>query len=358
MDKDELYYLAIDLLKKLISIPRYSRDETKGADLVEEFLRNNLTNQVVIVRHGNNILVKNNKIDSSRPTVLLNSHIDTVKPVSGWRHDPHDPIYINQDDKLFGLGSNDAGASLVSLLAAFMYFTVNAIPCSYNLQMLVSAEEEVSGKDGIESMLPYLDPIDFAIVGEPTMMEIGVAEKGLVVIDGEVRGIAGHAARDEGENAIYKAIPIIKSIGELSFPVESEWLGKIKINVTQIEAGTQHNVIPDSCRFVIDMRTIDTWSNEKTFEYLKTVLPSYTQLQPRSLRLNPSSISLNNPVVKRLQLLGKKPFGSPTLSDQALMPWPSMKIGPGNSSRSHTSDEFVHLYEIRDAIETYIKVLF
>ena len=347
---DELYYNAIDLLKRLIATPSISRQENDAADIVEGFFK---LQGLMPKRHGNNVWVVSNDFDPSRPTLLLNSHIDTVKPTDLWTRDPFSPD-VDDEGKLYGLGSNDAGASLVSLIAAFLY--INERERNYNLIMLASAEEEVSGKNGIESVLPMLPKIDVAIVGEPTGMNPAIAEKGLMVLDGEVTGVAGHAARDEGVNAIYRALPVVKTLSELQLPKVSTTLGPVKISVTQIEAGTQHNVVPAMCKIVVDVRSTDAYSNVDTLQLIREAVPECT-LTPRSTRLNPSSISENHPIVARLTMLGGTPYGSPTLSDQALMSWQSVKVGPGDSARSHTADEYIYEEEIRNAIATYIRVL-
>lgn len=348
---DELYYNATDLLKRLIAVPSTSRDESKAADVVEEFLR---SHGVGTKRAGNNVWSISDGYDPMLPTLLLNSHIDTVKPVDGWTRDPYRPE-TDADGRLYGLGSNDAGGALVSLIAAYIY--LNACGSrGYNVIMLASCEEEVSGKGGIEQVIPVLPKVDVAIVGEPTGMQPAIAEKGLMVLDGTVGGVSGHAARDEGVNAIYKAVDVINRLRTLEFPEVSPTLGDVKISVTQIEAGTQHNVVPDCCKIVVDVRTTDAYSNIETLGLIRRAVPE-CELIPRSIRLNPSSIVPAHPIVRRLEMLGAKPFGSPTLSDQALMPWQSVKLGPGQSSRSHTADEFIFLDEIREAIETYIKVL-
>lgn len=346
---DELYYKSVDLLKQLISTPSVSREEVVVADIICDYFK---MNGFEPQRQGNNVWAMSPEFDINKPTLLLNSHIDTVKPVAGWTHDPF--VSVEEDGKLYGLGSNDAGASLVSLLAAFAYLS----KCSreYNMVMLASCEEEVSGKNGIESVIPLLPPISVAIVGEPTEMQPAVAEKGLMVLDGVVRGVSGHAARNEGVNAIYKTISVIDTLRNLTFEKESPTLGPVKISVTQINAGTQHNVVPDVCNIVVDVRSTDAYSNVDTLEMIRKAVPD-CELTPRSTRLNPSSIDVNHPIVKRLEMLGATSFGSPTLSDQALMPWQSLKLGPGSSSRSHTADEYIYLDEIRSAIETYIKVL-
>ncbi len=347
---DELYYNAIDLLKRLIATPSISRDESSAADVIERFLR---SSGVGTKRLGNNVWSIADGYDPALPTLLLNSHIDTVKPVEGWTRDPFLPE--ENAGRLYGLGSNDAGGALVSLIAAYIH--LNACGSRrYNVIMLASCEEEVSGKGGIEQVIPMLPHVDVAIVGEPTGMQPAIAEKGLMVLDGTISGVSGHAARNEGVNAIYKAIDVINRLRTLKLPKVSLTLGDVKISVTQISAGTQHNVVPDCCKIVVDVRTTDAYSNIETLDLIRSAVPE-CELIPRSTRLNPSSIEPEHPIIKRLEMLGAEPFGSPTLSDQALMPWQSVKLGPGQSSRSHTADEFIELDEIREAIETYIKVL-
>lgn len=345
---DELYYNAIDLLKKMIATPSFSKEENGVADLIQSYIEET---GILVFRNGNNVWCNSANMDLGKPTILLNSHIDTVKPVAGWKKDPFLPVIEN--DMLFGLGSNDAGASVVSLLHAFFYLTRKDQP--YNLIFLASAEEEISGKNGIESIIPLLPPIAFAIVGEPTGMNAAIAEKGLMVLDCKTTGIAGHAARNDGENAIYKALKNIEWFRNYTFPKVSELLGKVNMNVTQINAGTQHNVIPDVCTFVVDVRTTDCYTNEEALNIIRE--HTDCEVTPRSTRLNSSGISADHPFVKRVQTLGKNTFGSPTLSDQTLMPFPSVKIGPGDSARSHTADEFVLLSEVREGIELYVRVL-
>ena len=348
---DEIFYDAISLLKEMISTPSHSREEETVADIVFNFIKNKIIS-CNINRINNNIWVVNKNFDSSRPTILLNSHIDTVKPVEGWQRNPYSPE--EEDDTIYGLGSNDAGASVVALLAAFRI--LNEKEEKYNLIYSVSAEEEVSGKNGMESLIKELPKIDFAIVGEPTNMQPAAAEKGLMVLDCTVKGVSGHAARNEGVNAIYKAIKIVDAIKEFSFEKSSPLLGEVKMTVTGINAGTQHNVIPDRCSFMVDVRPNGMYSNIEILEILKTEFPD-CEIIPRSTRLNSSSIDTSHPFIRRCEMLGKKPFGSPTLSDQALIPYPSVKIGPGDSARSHTADEYIRCYEIREAIELYIKLL-
>ena len=348
---DEIFYDATSLLKEMISTPSHSREEETVADIVFNFIKNKIIS-CNINRINNNIWVVNKNFDSSRPTILLNSHIDTVKPVEGWQRNPYSPE--EENDTIYGLGSNDAGASVVALLAAFRI--LNEKEEKYNLIYSVSAEEEVSGKNGMESLIKELPKIDFAIVGEPTNMQPAAAEKGLMVLDCTVKGVSGHAARNEGVNAIYKAIKIVDAIKEFSFEKSSPLLGEVKMTVTGINAGTQHNVIPDRCSFMVDVRPNGMYSNIEILEILKTEFPD-CEIIPRSTRLNSSSIDTSHPFIRRCEMLGMKPFGSPTLSDQALIPYPSVKIGPGDSARSHTADEYIRCYEIREAIELYIKLL-
>lgn len=345
---ERMAYEAVELLKELIAIPSISREETKAADRLEAFMTEN---GLKTHREGNNIWTMNEPLDSNKPTLLLNAHIDTVKPAASWQHDPFTPAV--EDGKLYGLGSNDCGGGLVSLLQTYRILKDHNLP--YNLVYLASAEEEVSGKDGISRVIPLLPKIDVAIVGEPTSMQPAIAEKGLMVIDAVAHGKSGHAARDEGENAIYIALDDIEWIRNHKFRNKSELLGDTKMTVTVAHAGTQHNVIPDTCEFTIDVRTNEHYQNEFLFVYLQKHLKS--ELKARSFRLSSSSIPIDHPLVRKCIEMGMKPFGSPTLSDQALMPWPSMKLGPGNSSRSHTAEEYICLSEISDAIFNYVKML-
>lgn len=339
---------AITLLQALIGIPSVSREEEAAADFLQNYIEGS---GIMTGRSGNNIWCISPMFDINKPTILLNSHIDTVKPVSGWRRQPFTPKIEN--GKLYGLGSNDAGASLVSLFQVYRH--LSATRQSYNLIYLASCEEEVSGKGGIESVLPKLPPITLGIVGEPTEMNPAVAEKGLMVLDVTAHGKSGHAARNEGENAIYKILPDVEWFRTYRFDKESPLLGTVKMSVTQINAGTQHNVIPDVCTAVVDVRSNECYSNEELFEEISKHIGS--EVKARSFRLNSSNISTEHPLVKRAVSLGKVPYGSPTLSDQALMRFPSVKIGPGKSSRSHTADEYVMLSEIEEAIGLYIRLL-
>ena len=348
--KDLRYYTseALTLLSALISIPSLSREEEKAADFLQNFIEES---GIMTGRSGNNIWCISPNFDLKKPTILLNSHIDTVKPVNGWRKHPFTAKMEN--DRLYGLGSNDAGASVASLFQAYRY--LSATEQAYNLIFLASCEEEVSGKNGIESVLPQLPPIALGIVGEPTEMHPAIAEKGLMVLDVTAHGKAGHAARNEGENAIYKAMQDIQWFCDYRFPKESSLLGPVKMSVTQVNAGTQHNVIPDLCSFVVDIRTNECYTNEEVYSEICSHIQN--EAKARSFRLNSSHIDIDHPFIKRALELGRTPFGSPTLSDQALMRFPSVKIGPGKSSRSHTADEFIVISEIEEAIQLYIELL-
>lgn len=348
MDIDSLYYEALDLLKQLISIPSFSKEEKEAADALESYLQ---STGFPTHRKGNNVWIVSPVWNSDKPVILLNSHLDTVKPGDGWTKDPFIPE--QEDGKIYGLGSNDAGASLVSLLTAFRLL----IECdqAFNLIFLASAEEEISGKDGIESVLAEISPIDLAVVGEPTALQAAIAEKGLMVLDAVVYGRSGHAAREEGENAIYKALPVIEWFKNKKFSEESPLLGKVKMNLTQIQAGSQHNVIPGECRMVVDVRSNELYLNEDLFDQI--VSECGCEIRARSFRLNSSFIPETHPLVQRAVMLGAKTFGSPTLSDQALMPFPSLKVGPGDSARSHSPDEFIYGSEIREAVDFYFRLL-
>ena len=343
---------AVDLLKILISTPSISRDESAVADKLQLYMERSAPLGCIVHRHLNNIWCIAPGYNALRPTLLLDAHIDTVKPVSAWTKSPFTPII--EGDCLYGLGSNDDGASLVSMLHVF-YKLCNTEQM-YNLIFLASAEEEVSGKDGIESVLPMLPAIACAIIGEPTGMHPAIAEKGLMVLDCMAYGKSGHAARNEGINAICEALPDIEWFNKFVFSKKSSLLGPVKMSVTQINAGTQHNVIPDLCKYVVDIRSNECYTNQELVEIVVSNVKS--EVKPRSLRLNSSSIELNHPLVKRTIELGRKPFGSPTLSNQALIrDIPCVKIGPGESSRSHTANEFIKLSEIREGMELYLKLL-
>ena len=345
---NELTSDAIALLCELISIESFSKDEKKAADFLEQYIE---SKGYVASRTGNNIWLMSPGFDTSKPTILLNSHIDTVKPVAAWTKNPFEPIIVG--GCMYGLGSNDAGASVVSLLHSYFYLTQQQQ--NYNLIFSATAEEEISGKNGIELLIPELPKIDFAIVGEPTGMHLAVAEKGLMVLDCTAHGKAGHAARNEGENAIYKALNDIEWFRAFEFEKKSDLLGPVKMTVTQINAGTQHNVVPDRCSFVVDVRSNEMYSNAEIIHEIKSHVTC--EAEPRSTRLSSTATPLNHPFVLRAEQAGRNLYGSPTLSDQALMPFPSVKIGPGDSARSHTADEYICIHEIEEAIQLYITLL-
>lgn len=345
----DLVEAATSLLQELIRIPSVSREENGTADLLCHFLKQR---GIEVHRSGNNVWAYNKYKDEIKPCVLLNSHHDTVKPNAGYTRDPFDPIL--EDGKLFGLGSNDAGGCLVALISAFLYF-YDRDDLAYNICFLASAEEEVSGKNGLEEAYKRIGDMSFAIVGEPTLLDLAVAEKGLMVLDCTVKGVSGHAARDEGENAIYKAMEAIEWFRNFEFPKVSTHLGPVKMSVTLVQAGTQHNVVPDVCNFVVDVRTTDAYSNLEVLEIIKANVP--IDVAPRSTRLNPSSIDLLHPIVLSGLALGARTYGSPTMSDQALLPIPSIKVGPGDSARSHTADEFIYLQEIDKGVRFYVELL-
>lgn len=340
---------ALALLKRLIATPSFSREEEQTAALIADFFRDR---HVPIERVKNNIWAKNRHFDPAKPTILLNSHHDTVRPNKSYTLDPFSPI--ERDGKLFGLGSNDAGGCLVSLLATFIYF-YDRPGMSHNLVMAATAEEEISGRDGLELILPDLPPISFALVGEPTEMQLAIAEKGLLVLDCTAHGVSGHAARDEGDNAIYKAIQDINWLTTYQFPRVSPTLGPIKLSVTMINAGTQHNVVPDTCTFTIDVRVTEQYTLEEVIATIREHIKA--DVKPRSIRLTPSSIPADHPIVQAGIALGRHTYGSPTTSDQAVLSCPSLKCGPGHSARSHSADEFIYLREIGEGVEGYIQML-
>ncbi len=342
---------AVELLKVLVSTPSVSREESDAADKLQMFIERSTPVMIDIHRHINNIWCIAPGFDASRPTLLLDAHIDTVKPVKGWTTHPYTPIV--EGDVIYGLGTNDDGGSLVTLLQLF--YLICQKPQKYNTIFLASAEEEVSGKNGIEAVIPLLPPINCAIIGEPTGMQPAIAEKGLMVLDCVAHGVSGHAARNTGENAIYKAMKDIEWLRTHKFPRTSPLLGDVKMSVTQIMAGTQHNVIPDTCDFVVDVRTNECYSNKEMAELIKEAVES--DVTPRSTRLNSSSIPQEHPLVQRAIELGRVPFGSPTLSNQALLNIPTLKMGPGESERSHTAGEFIKISEIREALEIFTKML-
>ncbi len=341
---------AIALLKQLIATPSFSKEEDNTADLIDQFLdRRGIKTRV----HLNNIWARNKFYDENKPTILLNSHHDTVKPNKGYTLDPFTPL--EQDGKLFGLGSNDAGGALVSLISTFLYYYSKA-DLKYNLIIAATAEEEISGNNGVEALLPHLGQIDCGIVGEPTEMQMAVAEKGLMVLDCTAYGKAGHAAREEGENSIYKAVKDIEWFQSYRFPKVSALLGPVKMTVTVLETENKaHNVVPSQCKYVVDTRVNELYTFEEVLATIQANIKS--EIRPRSTRLKSSSISLDHPLVKAGLALGRNYYGSPTTSDKALMSFPALKMGPGDSARSHTADEYIYIEEIKEGIELYIKLL-
>ena len=340
---------AVELLKALIETPSVSRNEENAANLLASYLDKW---QLPYGREANNLWVGCPDWQNDRPTIMLNAHIDTVKPVSTWTRDPYKAS--QEGDILYGLGSNDCGGGLVSLLQTYRIMLNK--PRNYNILWVASAEEEVSGSNGFSRVLSRLPNIDVAIVGEPTGMQPAIAEKGLMVIDGYADGVSGHAARNEGVNAIYEALDDLVWLRDYRFRKVSPLLGETKMTVTVVEAGTQHNVIPDSLHFVIDIRTNEYYQNEFVFEFLRKKMKK-CRLEARSFRLHSSSITESHPLIKKCKAMGMRPFGSPTLSDQALMPFTSVKLGPGKSSRSHSANEYIRISEIGNAIETYVNLL-
>lgn len=345
---DTLAREAARLLEQLIRIPGTSRNEAEKADFLQHYLEEHGANPR---REGNNVWCEQPDRGSECPTLLLNAHIDTVKPATGWQRNPYQPVW--EEDRLYGLGSNDCGGGLTTLLQVFLALKDQALP--YRLVFLASAEEEVSGRNGIERVLPLLPRPDVAIVGEPTAMQPAVAEKGLMVFDCTAHGKAGHAARNEGVNAIYQALTDIEWFRTYAFKKVSPLLGKVKMSITMIEAGSQHNVVPDQCCFVVDVRPNELYTNTEVLDIVRRHVSC--EVVPRSTRLSSSCIDLSHPLVQRAIALGGTPFGSPTLSDQALMSFPSFKWGPGDSARSHTADEYICLSELRQAVELYVRLL-
>lgn len=342
--------IYIKLLQKLVSTPSVSRQEDATAEILAAFLAQH--GVMPINRHGNNVWALNRAFDPDKPTILLNSHHDTVKPNSGYTRDPYSATIL--DGRLYGLGSNDAGASVVALTSAFIHL-YEEVDLNYNLCLALTAEEECSGKNGIESILEMLPPIDFAIVGEPTMMQMAIAERGLMVLDCTASGIAGHAARDEGDNAIYRAMSDIEWFRTYRFSEVSPLFGAVKMSVTIINAGSGHNVIPSECCFTVDVRTTECYTNEQVLQTIRDNVQS--KVVPRSTRLKPSSISPDHPFVMIGTQMGLSSYGSPTTSDQALLSCPSLKMGVGDSARSHTANEYVLISEIEQGINQYIEML-
>ena len=347
--KEHLPTIAIELLQQLISIPSFSREEEKTANLLMSFFNHH---GMAAIRKGNNVWAKNKYFDPNKPTILLNSHHDTVKPNPAYTRDPFSANIEN--GKLYGLGSNDAGGPLVSLIVTFFYF-YNEQNLNYNLVMAATAEEEISGTNGVELIWDDLPKIDFAIVGEPTLTDIAVAEKGLLVLDCVTKGKAGHAAREEGVNAIYKSLKDIEWFRNYQFPIISDSLGSVKMSVTVIHAGQAHNQVPAECRFTVDVRVTDAYTLEEVLDIINQHVSC--EVMPRSLRLRSSGVSENHPLVIAGKSLGKNLYGSPTTSDQALIPVPSIKMGPGDSARSHSADEFIFVDEIEEGINSYIALI-
>ncbi len=345
----DLHQKALELLKQLITISSFSREEDSTAQTLCDFFQNE---NIPFQRAGNNVWVQNKFFDPSKQTILLNSHHDTVRPNPAYTRDPFIPSIEN--GKLFGLGSNDAGGPLVSLIGTFLHFYERK-DLNYNIVLAATAEEEISGPNGIESIYKSLPTIDFAIVGEPTRCQMAIAEKGLMVLDCVAKGMAGHAAREEGINAIYEALKDIEWFRTYKFPKTSEALGEMKMTVTMINAGKQHNVIPAECYFTVDIRVTDAYHLDEVMSIIKKNV--LCEVTPRSLRLKPSSISTDHPLVKAANQLGIEIYGSPTTSDQALIPAPSVKMGPGDSARSHSADEFIFVDEIQQGIKTYIDLI-
>lgn len=350
MNEQALYSGAVALLKQLIRTSSFSKEEHETAQHIRQHL---LQFDIMAEQSGNNIIAKNKHFDAAKPTILLNSHHDTVKPNPNYTLNPFDPI--EKDGKLFGLGSNDAGGCLVSLMAAFIHF-YEAPSLPYNIMLVASAEEEISGYNGIEAVVKELPPVDFAIVGEPTLMQMAVAERGLMVLDATAHGKAGHAARNEGENAISKALKDIAWFHAYQFDKVSPLLGPNKMSVTVIETENKaHNVVPAICKYVVDVRVNELYTFDEVIAEIERHVQS--EIRPRSTRLKSTSIATDHPIVKAGLSMNKTMYGSPTTSDKALMPFPALKMGPGDSARSHSADEFIYLEEIEKGIKDYIEIL-
>ena len=342
--------MMIELLKKMISVPSVSTDEKAVSEIVKaDMAAHGYTPECI----GLNLLCYGHHYDPSKPTILLNSHMDTVKPVSAWTRDAFTPVV--EGDRLYGLGSNDAGASLVSLLYAF--YELDRKRQSYNPLFLATVEEERNGAGGMKLAVEHLPHIDLALIGEPTGMQPAIAEKGLMVLDFTVHGKSGHAARDEGINALYRAVDVIAMLRDFKFEKVSSLLGKVKLTVTMIQSGTQHNVIPDICTFTADVRSNELYSNHEIFNIIQAVLPEWCTVKARSFNLNSSRIDMEHPLIRKAIGLGLCPYGSPTLSDQAVLDCPSFKMGPGESSRPHTADEYILLNELETAVNKYLDLL-
>ena len=347
---EQTFSQQLELLKKLIATPSVTRSEQEASAIIKADMESHGYKPECI---GLNLLCFGHGYDPAKPTLLLNSHIDTVKPVAGWTKDPFTPVI--EDGRLYGLGSNDDGAGLVSLLHTF--YILDSKQQSYNPLFLATVEEEVNGQGGMKLAVQSLPHIDVALIGEPTGMQPAVSEKGLMVLDFTVHGKAGHAARNEGINALYRATELIEKLRTFKFERVSDLLGPVKFTITMINAGTQHNVIPDVCTFTADVRTNELYSNQEVYDIISGQLPEYCDVKARSFNLNSSRIDVNHPLVRKAVSLGLKPYGSPTLSDQAILDCPSMKMGPGESARSHTADEYVTLAELEQAVPCYLKLL-
>ncbi|MBR4811250.1 MAG: M20/M25/M40 family metallo-hydrolase [Bacteroidaceae bacterium] len=347
---EQTFSQQLELLKKLIATPSVTRSEQEASAIIKADMESHGYKPECI---GLNLLCYGHGYDPAKPTLLLNSHIDTVKPVAGWTKDPFTPVI--EDGRLYGLGSNDDGAGLVSLLHTFYILDSKQQP--YNPLFLATVEEEVNGQGGMKLAVQSLPHIDVALIGEPTGMQPAVSEKGLMVLDFTVHGKAGHAARNEGINALYRATELIEKLRTFKFERVSDLLGPVKFTITMINAGTQHNVIPDVCTFTADVRTNELYSNQEVYDIISGQLPEYCDVKARSFNLNSSRIDVNHPLVRKAVSLGLKPYGSPTLSDQAILDCPSMKMGPGESARSHTADEYVTLAELEQAVPCYLKLL-
>lgn len=343
---------AIDLLKKLIVTQSFSKEEEKTAAILESWFHKK---EIPFQREGNNIWALNKHFNNTKPTILLNSHHDTVRPNKNYTRNPFDASV--EEGKLFGLGSNDAGGCLVSLMATFAYYYAQE-NLKYNLIIAPTAQEENSGVDGIKSILHHFENIEFAIVGEPTLLDLAIAEKGLMVLDITIKGTAGHAAHRYSDQPIFNAMPVLQWFKDFQFPLISEQLGKVKMTVSQINAGTQHNVVPGELKLAVDVRVTDKYSNREVYDIIcKHIATDRILVEARSFRLNSSSIYPEHPVVKAGIAMGKKTYGSPTLSDQTNLNFPSLKMGPGDSTRSHSADEFIYIEEIKEGIKTYIELL-
>lgn len=350
-DSAKLTDAAIGLLHNLIKTQSFSSEEEGTAQWIENWF---VDYGIPFERENNNIWAYNKHFDASKPTILLNSHHDTVKPNGNYTNDPFNAFI--EDGKLYGLGSNDAGGCLVSLIATFTYFYERK-ELAYNLVITATAEEESSGPLGLKSILKYLKNVEFAVVGEPTLMQLAIAEKGLLVLDVTIEGTASHAAHPNEDNAIYNTLQVIEWFKEYAFEKSSETLGDVKMTVTQINAGSQHNIVPSHCSLVVDIRVNDAYKNKEILQIVKQAMPDKVVVKERSLHLGSSSIPKEHPIVQSGIALGRTTYGSPTLSDQSVLSCPSLKLGPGDSTRSHSANEFIYVEEIKEGVTLYIKIL-